>query len=99
MGASAVAELLIARQADLNARNNHGQTPLMWCARHGHAEIAEKLVKAGADSSLRCKSKFNARDYARFLNHHGVIKVLPDPWWMRILPAPVLATVAAASTK
>lgn len=44
-----VAELLIARGADVNARSTNGSTVLMMAAREGHEELAGALIAAGAD--------------------------------------------------
>ena len=40
---------LLARGADVNAKERRGQTALMWAAAEGHAEVVELLLKAGAD--------------------------------------------------
>ena len=44
------AELLIAKGADVNAKNKkYGQAPLHIAAAHGYKEIAELLIAEGAD--------------------------------------------------
>jgi hypothetical protein len=48
--------------AEVNARNNNGETPLMWAVSSSAAEV---LLKAGADPSLRSNSGKTALDYAR----------------------------------
>ena len=43
------AELLIAKGADINAKDNLGGTPLFWAALEGNEEVAELLIRQGAD--------------------------------------------------
>ena len=43
------AELLIAKGADINAKDDTGGTPLFWAALEGNEEVAELLIKQGAD--------------------------------------------------
>ncbi|UCC99109.1 MAG: ankyrin repeat domain-containing protein, partial [Phycisphaerales bacterium] len=47
-GHKEVAELLIAKGAGVNARNNEGQTPLDIAVEEGRPEIVELLRKHGA---------------------------------------------------
>jgi uncharacterized protein len=42
-------EALLARGADVNAREMKGQTALMWAAAEGHLEVVDALLSAGAD--------------------------------------------------
>ena len=44
------AEFAIKTGVDVNAKNDHGRTPLMWVAwRNSYPEVVSTLVKAGAD--------------------------------------------------
>ena len=36
---------LLARGADVNARERRGQTALMWAAAEGHADVVETLIE------------------------------------------------------
>jgi len=47
-GHKEIAELLIAKGADVNAKND-GRTPLHWAAEKGHKETAELLIAEGAE--------------------------------------------------
>ena len=40
---------LLSRGADVNWKEQNGQTALMWAAAEGHAEVVELLIEAGAD--------------------------------------------------
>ena len=48
-GQGEVARLLVAEGADVNARNRTGLTPLRSAVRNGNMELAELLLRAGAD--------------------------------------------------
>jgi len=47
-GQKDVVELLIAKGADMNAKNNKGQAALSLAKEQGHEEIVELLRKHGA---------------------------------------------------
>jgi TolB-like protein len=45
-------KMLIEKGADVNTRDNGGYTPLMYAVQYNYGQIAELLVKAGADNKL-----------------------------------------------
>ena len=47
-GHKEIAELLIAKGADVNVKNEDGETPLDWANWRSHAETADLLRKHGA---------------------------------------------------
>jgi ankyrin repeat protein len=47
-----VAELLIAKGADVNAKNNEGVTPLIWAIAKRKPSLAKLLIKNGADVNV-----------------------------------------------
>lgn len=49
-----IAELLIAKGADVNAKDEYGETPL-YIAAHSDKDIAELLIAKGADVNARTK--------------------------------------------
>ena len=48
MGDMEKVQTLLAQGADVNAKNNKGNTTLMWAKREGHKEIVRILKEAGA---------------------------------------------------
>ncbi len=48
-----IAELLISKGADVNAKNENGQTPLFDAAVAGHKEIVELLIANGANVNAK----------------------------------------------
>ena len=52
-GHKEVVELLIAKGADVNAKNDGGYTPLHQAAINGHKEIAELLIEKGANVNAK----------------------------------------------
>jgi uncharacterized protein len=62
--------------ADVNARNGHGGTPLMWAAVYGHEEAAQLLLSRGADASLKDNDGNTAADWAVRNKRAEVVQVL-----------------------
>jgi ankyrin repeat protein len=58
-GHTAVAELLLARGADIDAKGVFGGTAVHWAAINGHKDTVMFLVNHGADLSAR-DAKFDA---------------------------------------
>ena len=59
-----VAEELIKQGADVNGFSpEKGQTPLMFAAFNGHANVVDKLIENGADVTLKDAKGFSALDY------------------------------------
>mgnify|MGYP000480537135 FL=1 len=63
-GHKEIAELLIAKGADVNAKNSVGQTPLQFAAGYGHKEIAELLIDNGADVNVKDDDGETPLDFA-----------------------------------
>jgi ankyrin repeat protein len=64
-GAVAAVRMLIARGADVNAKDSYrGQTALMWAASEDHADLIKVLLAGGAAVDTRSKGNFTALMFA-----------------------------------
>jgi ankyrin repeat protein len=66
---SAIADLLLAAGADVNAVQADGYTPLHEAAQNGDQAMAERLVAAGADAQARLDDGSTPADSARRAGH------------------------------
>mmetsp|Transcript_135949 Transcript_135949/g.221246 ORF Transcript_135949/g.221246 Transcript_135949/m.221246 type:complete len:163 (+) Transcript_135949:3-491(+) len=64
-GSLEILELLLATRADPNVTNDQWNTPLHLCAEGGHHELADALLRAGADATARNSFGRSAKDLAR----------------------------------
>ena len=67
---------LLAAGADVNARNQHGQTALMLAAHRGHLQVVEALVEAGADLNVTAKYNLTALMLAIVAGHAAVARII-----------------------
>ncbi len=83
----ALGELLKAKNLEIDAVTCYDRTALMLAAYHGHKEVVEALLLAGADrnkvdsprksdGSFNINNRCNAADYARHGGHPEVVKLL-----------------------
>lgn len=70
-----VAELLIARGADVNARDNNGQTPIYRAATWDNAAVAQVLIDRGADQNIRDTAGVSAFERSLIQRARGVTAV------------------------
>jgi ankyrin repeat protein len=59
-----IVESLLAAGANLNVRDQHGMTALMYAAKHGDLEMVELLISLGADPGIRSAIGAAALDLA-----------------------------------
>ena len=80
-GRKEIVELLIAKGADVNEKDDfYGTTPLHWAAVYGHKEIAELLIGEGAEvnamdnfgrTPLHWAKRKKHKETADLLRKHG----------------------------
>ena len=75
--AAAAADLLDAG-AEVNARDEYGQTGLMNAARDGRTAVARLLVGRGADLDVAAKYGLTALMLAVLRSHIEIVRILVD---------------------
>jgi ankyrin repeat protein len=55
-GKAAAVHALLAKGAQVDAKETRGQTAIVWAATEGNVEAARELIKAGADFKIRLRS-------------------------------------------
>jgi ankyrin repeat protein len=75
-GNKVIIEKLISKKADLDQQDIQGKTALIYAAFNNNFEIAQFLVKAGANSKLADNEKRTALDYAKFNKNTQLIILL-----------------------
>jgi ankyrin repeat protein len=75
---AAMAQLVLARGADVNVQDRLGMTPLLWAASSdfGDASMVELLLASGARRDARTKDGLTALDLARRYGHDYLIPAL-----------------------
>ena len=68
--------LLLDHGAEVNATQAGGYTPLHQAAAAGLTEMAQLLLKAGANPAARCDQGKTPADYARERGHEAVLAFL-----------------------
>src|ERR1039458_5999350 len=85
-------EALLAKGADLEARDREGRTPLMLAAQYGRTGAVRLLLDKGAKPGARDTHRWNAYMLALLApsggvvhtTHDAVIKLLPQPKRVRL---------------
>ena len=67
---------LIRNGADINAENNHGDTPLMIASQRGNLEIVKELLSYGVDVNVRDNDRNTALQYALDYDYPEVAQLL-----------------------
>lgn len=75
-GDTAIAQLLMNRKADLDARSPNGTTPMMMAARGGYIWMVKLLLDAGADATLKNERGMTAIDFAQEGNYTDIVEGL-----------------------
>ena len=70
-------QLAIEQGADVNAKNEYGQTALMWAASsENNLEVAKLLLQAGADANAKNNEGQTALMVAAFYGNSGIAQAL-----------------------
>jgi len=78
-GHKEVAVLLIAKGADVNAKDEEAATPLHWAAYKGHKEIAKLLIAKGANVNAMAGGRLQSKtplDFAESKEHKETADLL-----------------------
>jgi len=67
---------LIARGADVNARDGYGLTPLMCACTDGHAATVAELLRLGADVNAQTRDGFSSLMLAAWKGNIEIVRVL-----------------------
>lgn len=79
-GSEKIVEELIKRNADINAQDVLGYTPLIWSVRHSECvemKIILLLLNAGADATIKCFRGLTAHVHALDLGHDHIAAQIP----------------------
>ncbi len=76
-GQKDMVELLLAKEADVNAKNRLGMTPLHEAARHRYTELFDLLVSNGADPNITDEHNKTPHDYVIEAQQRDYITISP----------------------
>ena len=71
-----ITELLLEYGADVNYKDEHHYTALMWAAQRGYYKITEILLKHNADVTPTDKAGWTALDLAKREGHSRIVELL-----------------------
>ena len=75
-GRNEIAELLLDRGADLNARSPNGSSVLMMAIYEGREDMARRLLARGADTRIKNENGHGALDWAMKFNHLKIARMV-----------------------
>ena len=78
-GHSGTVRDLIAAGANLNVKDEHGNTALIEAARNGHDDVVRTLLASGADATIKNDEGKTALMLALQGGHDGTAQVLRQP--------------------
>jgi ankyrin repeat protein len=70
---------LLSAGANIEAKNNNGNTPLHWACSHGHVQVFKELVEHGADIEAQSSEGWTALHIAALMDHLAVVNELLSP--------------------
>lgn len=69
-------ERLLAKNADPNIQDSHGNTPLLWAVKRNNLELVSLLLKHKADINMKDSVGISAFEYAIKSNNNELINLL-----------------------
>ncbi|MCD9856234.1 ankyrin repeat domain-containing protein [Epilithonimonas sp. JDS] len=69
-------EKLLAKKADPNIQDSHGNTPLLWAVKRNNLELVSLLLKNKADINMKDSVGISAFEYAVKSNNTELINLL-----------------------
>ena len=78
-GHGAIADLLLAHGADINARSTNGSSPLMMAIYEGREQVAKQLLARGADRSVKNDRGEGALEWAFKFQRLGIARLVSAP--------------------
>jgi uncharacterized protein len=69
---------MIAAGANVNVKDEHGNTPLIEAARNGHDDVVRALLAAGADAKARNDDRKTALMLAAQNSHEDAVRALRE---------------------
>lgn len=71
-------ERMVAKGADVNARDKDGITALMWASTLGHTDIVKFLIAKGADVNAKTPNDDTALIFAATSRYIDIVRILID---------------------
>lgn len=76
LGNTEIVKALLAKAADVNAKDNNGWTALLIASRNGYTKIVQALLAKGADVNLKANYDLTALMSAAMGGHTEAVKIL-----------------------
>ena len=77
-GHDTVIPLLLEADAQIDAQDNYGSSPLIWASIWGKEAAVRELLKGNPNLDLKDEDGMTALDWAREENHQSVVDLLVD---------------------
>ena len=77
-GHDTVIPLLLEADAQIDAQENGGNTPLIHASQHGKEAAVRELLKGNPNLDLKCEDGKTALDKARENKHQTIVNLLVD---------------------